>query len=470
MSGLRITNAALGTVTLHDPSIGVYGQLRYVPKAPEPTPASQDAAALDDGGEVPVTVLPNVLEPAEIYTDQLNASSLRALFVTLGRFWDQAREYQRYKTGSPVYWEFRPEDSGTWLRSEVLYGSDNGDESLLDAWMLPAGRAKIAITVLRRFYFEGAETYLSLTNQHGTSSAGLTISNTNDSSNDHFVTIATTIEGDLPAPCRIEYTNTYASATNTANLLFGHSARANPAVADMILETENMTSLVGSPTTQTGATYSNGSHRTWSWASTAQQSLGYWTLPAALLAAAGGQWYRVIARITASSALYQIRCNVKIGNLSPLFDGQWATPSGQSGLVDLGAVQLPPYLRAVSGTFSTLTLGLDTRATTAAAYTVPIDCLYLMPTESWRLARQQGFGLAQNSRLMDDAMLDTTYTDNGAGASVLGNYVPDGSPIMLKPGATNRIYCLVTNVLNGSEINRTGSIRIAYRPRYRKVG
>jgi hypothetical protein len=470
MSGIRLTNATLGTITLHDPSIGVYGQVRYVPTSPTPTPATQDDTRLDDGGEVAYVVLPNVQDTAEIYTDQLTLASLRTLFQNLGLMWEQARDYQRYKIGSPVYWEWRPDDSGAWLRSEVLYGADNGKDDLLDAWMLPAGKAYINLTFTRRYYFEGAEVYATLSNGNGTASTGVTVTNTNDSSNDHFVTITSTVAGDLPAPCRIEYTNNYSSGTNTANLLLALSARANPAAADMILETENMTSLVGSPTTQTGATYSNGSHKTWSWTGTSQQSLGYWTVSSALLSACQGQWYRVIARITAVSTLYQIRYNLKISNISPLIDGQWSSPSAvQNGLVDLGAVQLPPYLRGVTGTFNTLTLGLDVRGTSASAYTVPIDCIYLLPTESWRLVRQQGFGLAQNRRLLDDAMLDRTYTDDGSGSTVLGNYVPDGSPILLRPGVTNRLYCLVTPASGSNEIARSGSIRLAYRPRYRKV-
>lgn len=470
MSGLRITNATLGTITLHDPSIGVYGQVRYVPASPEPMPAMQDDAHLDDGGETPYVVLPNVSDTAEIYTDQVNLAGLRTLFQSLGLMWEQARAYQRYKIGSPVYWEWRPDDSGAWLRSEILYGSDNGKDDMLDAWMAPAGKAYIKVTVMRRFYFEGAEVYVTLSNGNGTSSSGVTVQNTNDGSTDHWVTITSTIAGDLPAPCRIEYTNTYASGTNTANLLLALSARATPAASDLILEAESMTSLVGSPTTQTAGTYSNGSQKTWSWTGTAQQSLGYWTLSSALLSACQGQWYRVIARITASSALYQIRYNLKISNVSPLIDGQWSSPSAaQGGLIDLGAIQLPPYLRGVTGTFNTLTMGMDVRGTSASAYTVPIDCLYILPTESWRLVRQQGFGLAQTRRLWDDAMIDRTYTDDGSGSAVLGNYVPDGSPIMLRPGLTNRLYCLVTPASGSNEIARSGSLRIAYRPRYRKI-
>lgn len=466
MSGLRITNATLGTVTLHDPATGVFGQIAYVPSSTEPL-TNQQSSALDDGGETPIVTLGNISESATVYIDSGNTSALLTVVRTINLLLDHARTYQRIKAGSPTYLEWRPTDSGSWFRSEILYGHCTGREDTLDGWMLPSGRVVITLNVTRRFYWEGDLTYVNMTNQHGTNVSTITINNTNDASYDNFVEVVSTISGDLPSPIRLEYTNTFAGS-NTANLLIGHSAIATPAASDMILETSAMAAVNFSPSTVVG-TFSGGSYRNWSVTVTAETSLGYWNIPTALLQSGLGMWYRLIARIPTGSTAYQIRCNVKINNLSPLFNGAWVTPSPQTGLVDLGAVQLPPYLRGINAGMAALTLGLDVRATGASTYSVPIDCVQFLPTESWRMIRQNGFGLAQNSRIIDDQIAETTYTDNGSGSSIIGNYVPDGSKIFLRPSRTNRIYFLATNISNTSEVNRSASVRIAYRPRYRMV-
>jgi len=469
MSGLRITNATLGTVTLHDPASGVYGQLKYVLTPSEMKLTDAATNGLDDGGEASVITIPNIREAPEVYIDSGSQAALETVIRTINLLCEHARFYQKSHAGGPVYLEYRTGDSGTWFRSEIIAGWAIGQDDMLDRHMAPSGRIKITLNVLRRFYWEGAESYVTLTNQHGTNSTGLTVYNTNDSNGDNFATITTTIAGDLPAPIRLEYTNSYASGS-AQNLFVGLSAIANPAVADVTFETSAMTLVVGSTSTAAGASYSNGSQRTWTWAGTSVQSLGYWTIPASLLLAGLGMWYRVFARIDTSSQAYQIRANVKIGYLTQLSVGEWATPYAQSGLVDLGAIQLPPYVRGVgAGTFTTLTLDLEVRATAGGSYSVPVDCVHLVPTESFRMLRSTGYGLSYTSRMYDDQVLETTYADDGAGGGIIGNYQADGSKIMLRPSRTNRLYFLVTNNLNASEIARTGTVRVAYRPRYRML-
>ena len=81
-----------------------------------------------------------------------------------------------------------------------------------------------------------------------------------------------------------------------------------------------------------------------------------------------------------------------------------------------------------------------------------------------------GYGVLQNSRMVDDGVNDVCYIDTGAGADKAGYLVPYGSPIELYPGKKQKLYFLMhSNIGNVAEIHRTASVKLFYRPRRRTI-
>lgn len=458
MSGFRLTNGTT-TITLHDPSIGVYGQVNYKPATPEPEMV-EVSDVLRDGGEVPVTTYRNVVETGTFFLPTAEAT-----IGAINQMIRGAVNWHRRRVGQRAWVEYRTLDTGTWWRSELFHAEPVLADGSLGVGRLPQGRAEIDLHMHRRFYWEGSESYLTLQNNNGTATT-LTVRNGNDATYNNYVTITSTIDGDLEAPCRIEYTNNYASGTRTANLWLGHAAYRQPTPLLLALEptsADGFTTFI-QDTVTSGGTYNDGSMRTWTWAYAGVAQLGYWDLPSSLLSAAQGAWFRPIARIPTLPANTYLRLTLKIGNLSPLWASQWVKLPSSGLLHELPAIPLPPYLTGLGAAMNSLTLGLEARSNSAASKTLALDVVHLLPTESFRLLRQQGYGLAQSTRLVDDQISGALYSDGWSGGA-MGNYTAQGAPIMLVPGQTNRVYLLVDTNASGAEIDRSGSLRIAYRPR-----
>ena len=81
-----------------------------------------------------------------------------------------------------------------------------------------------------------------------------------------------------------------------------------------------------------------------------------------------------------------------------------------------------------------------------------------------------GYGVLQNSRMIDDGINRITYIDSGAGSDKAGYLVGYGSPIALYPGKNQKLYFLMHSVYGDTaEIDRTASIKLFYRPRRRTI-
>jgi hypothetical protein len=424
--------------------------LSYTPIAP-----SQDARTVideSDGGEQPNIYWRNVTESATI--QYYTADEARGAFETLNRFFEKAKRRQRTGVGARVFVRFRPDLSEALYRSEILSG--RVQNSNLNQ------RMQVTVTWTRRYYWEAAsEIQLGLYNNvTGGSSVNL-FNHSRDVDNRNNFVKANTVQGELPAPARIELLNNYNSVTRTQNFYLAHMLEGGTPFPHMI-EAESGTNS-GGTSTVTNAAWSNGSGIDLVATGTAEITAWYYLMPSTTLEAAGGNWFRVLVYIPFSPTAsdIKIKARISIDLITTLWEGQWVSVGNNATLLDLGTVQLPAYLVDAADVYP-LTIELRTKRSGSGSVSVPIDFVELAPLQSWRLLRSLGYDTGYNVTLHDDPAKGLIYTNGWSPAGSVGNYVALGSPIMLVPGYTNVIYLLVTPT---DTILRSTQIKVFYRPR-----
>ncbi len=270
------------------------------------------------------------------------------------------------------------------------------------------------------------------------------------------------ILGSLPAACRIEMTNSDAGA-DLQTVWMGNNYLSEPDDFAHILEAQF--SDTGSNTSNAGA--SGNFYRSYT-ITTSDAKITAWTIPTETLAAAKSAYFKVFARFFDGSNLTDIKLRIKIFYSSKLlYEGPLIefddTYSGISRLWrEIDTVQLPPFLTE-GNTPTDLSFELWGITTTAQTEAVKLDLLMLLPVNHYRKLVSDS-GVAQNSILIDDGLLDTFYQ------SVSSEYVRDitaeGSQLMLWPGIDNRIYFIQhSETADTADVNRTMSVKVFYRPR-----
>lgn len=446
------------------PSAGDAVLRRYTLRTPEIESIDSDRAIMD-GGERPIAVYRNVTEQMDVILEGV-AATQRATLAALNLLLEQARHRQRTGMGPAVYVEFRPDDAEGWWRSEILSGRALVDDAELefDLQLVTAG-LEITVIYTRRYYWEGAEAQIPLTNGNGTDDiAGLTVYNHDDADagDDNYVAIdGDDVDGDLPAPPRLELTNTYNSATRADRVFVGHNAYSAPATLTHILEAEDASG--GTPTAH--ATASAGEYNALSWAVTTETQLLDWTLSTAMLNALAGNYAHLLLRLYNTTIYTDLWLRVRIKfEVSTIWEGPALLARANRILQDLGTVQLPPYLLGAGDLYPLHLMVYGTRAQ-AGTHLLNVDCLQVAPADGWRKLQPKGYGLGYEARLVDDMIAGALYTDSWATPGKVGNYIGYGAPIMLAPGRAQRLYFLWDTTVGGAGIDRTLSVKAFYRPR-----
>jgi len=107
---------------------------------------------------------------------------------------------------------------------------------------------------------------------------------------------------------------------------------------------------------------------------------------------------------------------------------------------------------------------------TGSSINLNLDFLQITPLDGWRLLECSGYGVLQNSRIVDDGFNDVFWIDTGSESDKAGYLVAHGSPIELYPGKKQKLHFLIhSNIGNTAEIARTASIKLFYRPRRRTI-
>lgn len=436
---------------------GTYFLTEYAPAAPETT-LFESVNALRDGGELPLVLRRNVTETAGLVVKSATPATAQAAVQTLETWLRYAEEYQRSRAGYPVYVELQPGGTTGVYRSELLSGRVLVAGDGLGPWA--RGWVELSIVWMRRCYWEGDEAELPLQNiifpsNYGT--GGITIGNTYDTNYRNCVTIrGPDIGGVIPAPMRVELTNTFASIPYATTIYMGQGALNYNGT---MLEAEAL-SHGGSGSTAS-ATCSNGGYETLT-LSGSSGSVAVWTLSSATLETLAGRSYRMIARVLAPRPV-GAELSLEVRYPDHTYAAISQTPAvvvADTNLIELGTLQLPPWLDGYSGAKAPVDVVLC--GSLSGGGTLLLDYIAMLPTDTLRVFQPAVYGLVNGQTLVDDGITQQLYVTSAGSAS--GLYTGYGDRPVAWPGVGSTLYFLEDDS-SIATVARSSTVRVYYRPR-----
>ncbi len=438
-NALSITD---GTTTISLSSSGCL-LTRYVPTAPD----------LDASGDYrPVT------ETAEFFISDSSAANVQAKIGSIERLLQDA---VRAQSGlcAPVYLQFQTgADAAAW-RSEILsFRLLLGDDASVNLYQY---RMDCRLIITRRHYWEGAEAALELSAEdQAAATVGRTIYNHNDAGTFHgnWVQIAAAqVAGSLPAGVRIQVQNTTGSTRTWRKMFVALNALSDPANFAHVLEAE---SRLSGGTIAAEATASNGSKVNVVLAASSVTLT--WALSAALLQDAAGRMFRALASIFSTSGSTvegtgQVAVRNAAGTVN-LWKGDIVPMLGAPGLMDFGAIPLPPG--GYSSAYGELRLSL----TITGTGTWGIDFLQFTPADD--LACLSCVSSAANyDCVVLDSIDSREYILPGSLVGQFPYVVMSGSRIYLHPNRLQRLLFLFDSVEANANPSDMLDVSAWYRPR-----
>ena len=387
------------------------------------------------------------------------AATIRATVASIETLLQQAQRRQEKGVGDRVFVTFAPL-SETAYRSEitdgrVVWSTDPGLRRLGDT----NPTVQVAVIWTRAPGWDGAEAELSISaNGQGAATGGRTV--TNNSANGNWVQIAAAqVANDMPAPVRLEMTNTTGSSQAYRKFITNVNAYSDPANLVHYLQGE---AVVSGGTSRADATCSGGNYLEIIVSSS--PATYQWTLPAADMQRTKGRRARILARIASSSGpLYIQPVVLDSGGTQTLWTGDelyHGSLISYATYVDLGIVPLPPG--GYSASAAAHRLGLIVRGGSILA----LDVLQITMVDSYRYVdlNTSGVSVANNATLVHDGIEGLNYMlASGVRTPVATSF---GSPTMLQPATLQRIHFLYSLAsTGGAPIASTLSVRVYHRPR-----
>jgi hypothetical protein len=393
--------------------------------------------------------------------DSFTAYITQATINSLQRALDRARAWDSNRTGDAVYINFQPGSTGTTWRSRVYDGRISLTKNALGSDWANA-QFETIVAVERDPFWEGAETTLAATNTSGTSTAGLTVINSEDEAvtgNDFYATIAeNAVSGDLPTPAMIYYKNTTNDVKGVSALCIGHFAEGAG------LETPPIQGILQQGSGTTDGSSSGGSYVAVVWATGAETSLTTWSGAFARLYQHN---YKVIARFSEAFAYTDLYLKAKLlYGSAVLGETRWQLADANKEMQVIGSMKILPYSNDLMD-YGGITLALYGKMASGSG-TAKLDYVALIPQDSYR-ALSPVTGAAYNETIVDDPVAGQLYTIISGNFKRPTHIVEEGEPIMLAPQRKNTLYFLHDTTDGEMEIARTGTVVIKYRPRVRTI-
>lgn len=416
-----------------------------------------------DGGELAEASYRNPTAAISAFLPQTNQGDF--VQAQLMRLVEQARDYQRRKIGPRIFlYEIRRSGGELW-RSEIIsarIATGNDPAGVVEQIGLGEVYKLVNLNMRRRYFWEGEETVVPLSNRNGSNvTSFLSVVSHDDSSNDNWVSIdANAIGGDLPTPPIIKITNTLDSTNRTTEIFVAHNFRSDPGDLEHILQGQTAS---GGTTTASGSA-SGGEYKAFSWSTETEFWAATWDLGTPLLNACRGNFFRLLFWFfnTFSYTNLEARFTINLG-VSAVYESKWVTLRPSRKAQEAVSLQLPPYLVG-AGDLYPLTLKMYLRRQSSGTHTVHLDFIQLSPLDGWRHLVPNGFGLAYTTTLTDDMVSDLLYTDGWSPAGKTGHYVQQGPAIFLRPSYAQRLYFIMRGS-TGDGITRSAAIRVLYRQR-----
>lgn len=269
------------------------------------------------------------------------------------------------------------------------------------------------------------------------------------------------IDSDLPAPLRIELTNTYADGV-LHDLYLGIYHHPDVDDADFLFHPASV--FVG------GVLYANvnavnGYYARVTWADTDWAVLGHWLLQNAAVRDLAGLAYRPVLHLYNPHAYSDLHLRIKLqAGSNILWEGEPVYADPDYGYVLFPAVQIPPS-RLLNETLPHhIELTLVAQRDTAGTHTLDFDHLTLLPLDPG--ANFIAFyDLPQNAVLIDDGFMGVHNTQFSAIGSETVSHVRQGGELCIRPREHNRLVVLMADGDDRMELLRTAQLRVFYRKR-----
>jgi len=322
--------------------------------------------------------------------------------------------------------------------------------------------------------WEGALTQIPLTNPYATNdTTGLRVDNTTDATPRYnYVAIdSLDVDGDAPAPVKIELTNSYNDANNVDRIFIGLNVWSTPGSFVQVLEAEDATGTGGDVV---NAGYSNGKYTRITPPGGAIAATVFWNLSADDIKYMGGNQFHILMRLGPTLGADAYDCYYYLylandGRLEPVWlsDPLYLPASASYAMEDLGVIRMPPWRVDEAGLTQPMDFYMLAYSKDATAQNVDFDALHLYPVDGYRDIRPfAALYIGFTERLVDDMIEDELYQDTGAGTGRCNTIAALGNKIMLQPGKDQRLYfvALDDGALPG-DVNRTWTVKAYYRPR-----
>lgn len=415
--------------------------LDYTPKAP--TSTDDDAT---------------VTESAKVQISGASVSAIQTIIQSINKAFRFAEIFHEKRIGSPAYVQLTPDGYSDVYRSEIFTGRIEWGPKVLDEQWVEL-KVDAIITWIRRYYWEGPQISLTLTNTGGSGQI-LAVVNHDDATagHDNYVEIAADdVAGDLPTPPIITLTNTYASGS-LLDVYLAHNFMSTPQYLINTVEAENATG--GTPIAD--AACSNGYYNNVSWTALTETQLLTFPLGDADTEYALGNFFKIMLRF--QTAPNYTNCWIR---WKALFGSTvvWSGPLillNNKSLQDTGIMQWPPG-GDLPLNMSGLNLVLYAKRNTSGTHNLKIDFVQLLCMDGARVLKGT-VAVAQNERLVDNGVLQKIYKAS-QGNLAYHTHAAIGPTLMLRPGYRQRLQFLQIQSDGAAPIERTMNVQVVYRPR-----
>ena len=315
----------------------------------------------------------------------------------------------------------------------------------------------------REDHFDGEPVALPLSNGNGSRvTNGLMVNNTRDEAHDNFFTVdALDINTELPAPIRLEVSNSSADS-QLKDLWVGsfqYDQLSN--LPGLALEGENG---VGG-TDQSDAACSAGKFRRLNWSEAGWTSLLGWTLSAQNLSRFEGRAMLPLVRLANKHDYDDLQCRLRLSVSGvSLYEGAPIWADATRGYLQFPALRLPPVALTGVLTAQAHTLQLLAHKPGSSAYTLDVDCLHWLPLDSF--SHYQGLlSLDAGDGLVDDTF-DGQFYGIQAGYE-LATHIPIRQGHCIRAGHHACFVLFQVDADGEAPISQSVTVKAWYRPRKR---
>lgn len=393
---------------------------------------------------------------------RIQMSAVERLFAQARRRYDADTRMVKEPAVLRVFVEVDLTGAGTdYWRTEVYDGSCDPVENV--NIYAESGYARFALNFTHAPWWEGAEAAVPISNGNGSNvTSGLTVNNhTSGSASSFFRIGAGVIAGNLPARCRMELTVN--DATAAGNFYIG-----------LLNDSDSYTGVIQAEDSSVGTLVSDGA-RSGGAASSFVVSPGSehvvlrLTIPTAIMASLAGRRARPVLVYSPSASYTDVQARWEIfylGN-TKVAETPWATLTFLWGIHDGETLPIPPKWLAGSAGYANHELWLRMRKLGSGSITITSDFVQLIPAGPFRKLTPAGFGILQNSVMVDDGIEEVTFVGvGGASGARAGHYQALSSQwFELIPGAAHTFCVLHASLSGNPAITRTLTARLYYRPR-----